>query len=185
VRRRALVGGAAAALVLASGGLAVAASGAGLAAQGPVHLDGTTADAVFTLGERTIRQFHYADRQELGYTFTLHNTGPLPVTVVDVSAAGPEATLLRVDRLQRAATGATRFEVPAGARVPVRLVVDMTDCERVSSRAGSFLSEVSVSTEVGGMLDRSTVVALPEELHTGSPREGGCPRATASSRSPG
>jgi hypothetical protein len=149
-----------------------------------VRLGGTTASAVFALGDRTIRQFRYADRGELGYRFVLGNDGRLPVTVVDVGTAGPAATLMRVDRLERAGTSSTRFTVPAGAEVAVRLVLDMTDCERVSSRAGSLLGEVVVRSETGGLRDR-TVVPLPEELRTGSPREALCPRATSSSRSPG
>jgi len=32
---------------------------------------------------------------------------------------------------------------------------------------------------------RVVLVTLPEEVHTGSPREAFCPEATASSRSPG
>lgn len=200
MRRRALVAAAATALVLSGGGLAAAGAGcqslAGpwcaqrlaspeLSARGPVSLDGTTASAVFELGDRTIRQFRYADRHELGYTFVLANDGPRPVTVVDVGTAGPAATLLRVDRLERTGTSSTRFSVPAGSQVGVRLVLDMTDCERVSSRAGSFLDRVSVRTEVAGRHGRRAVLTLPEELHTGSPREALCPRATSQSRSPG
>lgn len=200
MRRRALLAAAATGLALSGGG-GLAAADAGcqtlagpwcsqrsaapeLSAQGPVSLDGTTASAVFELGDRTIRQVRYADRRELGYTFVLANDGPQPVTVVDVGTAGPAATLLRVDRLERAGTSSTRFSVPAGSQVGVRLVLDMTDCEHVSSRAGSFLDRVSVSTKTAGHEHR-TVLTLPEELHTGSPREALCPRATSTSRSPG
>jgi hypothetical protein len=185
MRRRLIVGLAATAAVLSGGGLATAASSPGLSAHGPVSLDGTTASARFELGDRTIRQFRYADRQELGYTFVLRNGSPVPVTVTRVSTAGPRATLLGVDRLESAGGTATRFEIPAGDEVSVRLVLDMSNCEHVSSRAGSFLSEVTVHTEMAGVLGRSDVVALPEELHTGSPREALCPRATSTSRSPG
>ncbi len=200
MRRRTLVAATAAAAVLAGGGLAATAQGcqalagpwcsesltdSGLSATGPVRLDGTTASAVFTLGDRTIRQFRYADRRELGYTFVLRNRGLDPVTVVGVAAAGPGATLLTVDRLARADTGRTRFAMPAGGRTAVRLVLDMSNCEHVSSRAGSFLSQVSVRIREADGTRRSSVVALPEELHTGSPREALCPRATSTSRSPG
>jgi hypothetical protein len=186
MRRRLTVGVTAIVAVLCGGGLATAASAPGLSAHGPVRLDGTSASARFEVGDRTIRQFRYADRQELGYTFVLSNNTPVPVTVTDVSAAGPRATLLGVDRLERAGGNAvTRFRVSAAGEVAVRLVLDMSNCEHVSSRAGSFLSEVTVHTEMAGVLDRSGVVALPEELHTGSPREALCPRATSTSRSPG
>jgi hypothetical protein len=184
-RRLAVVAVATVVVAVAGGGLAAAASSQGLSAHGPVSLDGTEASARFVMGDRTIRQFRYADRRELGYTFVLSNDTPVPVTVTDVSRAGPKATLLGVDRLERAGTKATRFEIPAGDEVVVRLVLDMSHCEHVSSRAGSFLSELTVHEKMAGVLDRRDVVALPEELHTGSPREALCPRATSTSRSPG
>ena len=155
-----------------------------MSAHGPARLDGTTASAVFRLGHRTIRQFRYTDRHELGYTFVLGNDRPEPVTVVGVGRAGHAATLLRVDRLERAGTSSTRFTIPAGGHRAVRLALDMTDCEQLSARAGSFLSAVIVRsrTDAGTTAD---VVRLPEELHTGSPREAFCPRATSTSRPPG
>ncbi len=190
---------AATAVALSGGGLAAADTGcrtvAGpwcgdraaapvMSTSGPVRLDGTTASAVFTIGHRTIRQFRYTDRHELGYTFVLANGRPSPVTVVGVDRAGHTATLLRVDRLERAGTESTRFTIPAGGEQPVRLVLDMTDCEQLSARAGSFLSAVTVRgrTDAHATAD---VVRLPEELHTGSPREAFCPRATSTSRPPG
>lgn len=185
MRRRLLAGATATATVLSGGVLATAASAPRLSGEGPVSLDGTTASARFEVGSRTIRQIRYADRRELGYTFILANRGPMPLTVVDVGTAGPPATLLDVDRLERAGTAETIFDIPAGDEVAVRLVLDMSDCEGVSSRAGSLLSSVTVRSEVAGVLGESDVVALPEELHTGSPREALCPRATSSSRSPG
>jgi hypothetical protein len=199
MRRRTLAASAATAVLLSGGGLAAADSGcrrlAGswcgdgpatpvLRAHGPVRLDGTTASAVFAVGDRTIRQFRYADRHELGYTFVLANDRPEPVTVVGVRRAGPTATLLRVDRLERTGGSSTPFTIAAGGQTPVRLVLDMTACEHVSARAGSFLSEVTVRTRTEGQLS-ADVVRLPEELHTGSPREAFCPRATSTSRSPG
>jgi hypothetical protein len=199
MRRRTLVAATVTAVALSGGGLAAADTGChalagpwcgeraeapGMTTHGPVQLDGTTASAVFRLGQRTIRQFRYRDRHELGYTFVLANDRPQPVTVVGVGRSGPAATLLRLDRLERAGTSSTRFTVPAGGERTVRLVLDMTACEHVSSRAGSFLSAVTVlgRTEAGPSAD---VVRLPEELHTGSPREAFCPRATSRSRAPG
>jgi len=199
MRRRVLVAAAATAVALSGGGLAAADTGCrtvsapwcadgaatpGMSAHGPVQVDGTTASAAFRLGHRTVRQFRYTDRHELGYTFTLANGRPEPVTVVGVGDAGPPATLLRVDRLERAGTSATRFPVPASGEATVRLVLDMTACEHVSSRAGSFLSAVIVRGRTDGK-PTADVVRLPEELHTGSPREAFCPRATSTSRSPG
>ena len=187
------------AVALSGGGLAAADSGCqtvrgpwcddraatpGMSARGPARLDGTTASAVFRLGHRTIRQFRYYDRHELGYTFVLANNRPEPVTVVGVGQAGHSATLLRVDRLERADTTSTRFTVPAGGERTVRLVLDMTACEHLSARAGSFLSAVTVRGQSAGK-PSAYVVRLPEELHTGSPREAFCPRATSTSRAPG
>jgi hypothetical protein len=200
MRRRALVAAAATAVALSGGGLAAAsgcpqlagpwcgerAATPAISAHGPVRLDGTTASAVFRIGRRTIRQFRYTDRHELGYTFVLANHRHQPVTVVGVRRAGHTATLLRVDRLERAGTSSTRFTVPAGGARTVHLVLDMTACEHVSSRAGSFLSAVTVTvrgrSNAGATAD---MVRLPEELHTGSPREAFCPRATSTSRAPG
>lgn len=189
MRRRTLVGTAVGAAVLSAGALTAAAAEPALRAHGPVSVHGTTASARFDVGDRTIRQFRYADRQTMTYTFVLANDGPLPLTVQGVSGAGHEATLLHVDRLVRAGTAGEPssgpVSVPAGGEAPVSLVVDMRDCEHVSSRAGSFLGRVRLRGEVAGFWERSLVVTLPEELHTGSPREAFCPRATASSRSPG
>jgi hypothetical protein len=199
MRRRTLVAAAATAVALSGGGLAAADTGCQavggpwcgdraaaplMSALGPARLDGTTASAVFRIGGRTIRQFRYTDRHELGYTFALANDRAAPVTVVGVGRAGHTATLLRVDRLERADTSSTRFTIPAGGERTVRLVLDMTDCEQLSARAGSFLSAVTVRGRSDGQAT-ADVVRLPEELHTGSPREAFCPRATSTSRPPG
>ena len=56
----------------------------------------------------------------------------------------------------------------------------MGGCESLSARAGAFVTEVVVRTDRG-----DTSVPLPEELHTGSPREAFCPNSTATSRPPG
>ena len=61
----------------------------------------------------------------------------------------------------------------------------MVSCETLSARAGSFATHVNLSTSRAGILEDQVVVELPEEVHTGSPREAFCPRATADSRPPG
>jgi hypothetical protein len=42
-----------------------------------------------------------------------------------------------------------------------------------------------VRTEQAGVFDDDVTITLPEELHTGSPREAFCPESTATSRPPG
>ena len=61
----------------------------------------------------------------------------------------------------------------------------MGGCESLSARAGSFVTEVVLRTEQAGVFDDAVTVTLPEELHTGSPREAFCPESTATSRPPG
>jgi hypothetical protein len=61
----------------------------------------------------------------------------------------------------------------------------MHACETLSARAGSFATEVALRVVRAGVLADAVRVTLPEEVHTGSPREASCPRATASSRPPG
>ena len=57
--------------------------------------------------------------------------------------------------------------------------------QTLSARAGSFATEVSLRTSRAGVVEDVVTVELPEEVHTGSPREVFCPRATATSRPPG
>ena len=61
----------------------------------------------------------------------------------------------------------------------------MGGCETLSSRSGSFVPDVLLRTEQAGVFDDEVRLALPEELHTGSPREAFCPNSTATSRPPG
>jgi hypothetical protein len=77
------------------------------------------------------------------------------------------------------------FEVGAGETVTVTLRIRMENCESLSARAGSFATEVALATSRIGFVDEEVLLTLPEQLHTGSPREASCPRATATSRPPG
>lgn len=171
-------------LVTAGAGVAVAASTPQLVAHGPTAVSGTEATAVFRVGGRTLRQVRYADREKLTYTFTLANDGRLPVTVTGLAPLEQEATLFRYQEI-RDERGQERFTIPAGERRTVSLSMLMTSCERLSARAGSFAVEANLTTSRAGVLEDVVTVTLPEELHTGSPREASCPRATATSRSPG
>ncbi len=79
--------------------------------------------------------------------------------------------------------GATRLG--GGESAELTLTLTMGGCESLSARAGSFVTEVVLRTEQAGVFDDAVTVPLPEELHTGSPREAFCPESTASSRPPG
>ena len=61
----------------------------------------------------------------------------------------------------------------------------MSGCESLSARAGSYVTTLAVRTETAGVFEDVVELDLPEELHTGSPREAFCPNSTATSRPPG
>lgn len=184
MRRRLVALVAAALLVLGGAGVAAASAPPRLVAAGPTSVSGTDATAVFEVGSRTIRQVRYRDRGILTYTFGLHNAGSLPVTVTGWREPAVAARLFRLVGVNSGG-GADRFTISAGETVPVRIRVRMISCETLSARAGSFLSRVTLSTTRAGVWNDVVAVRLPEELHTGSPREAFCPNATAGSRPPG
>ena len=165
-------------------GVAVAGAPVRLSALGPTDVDGTSATAVFRIGDREIRQVRYRDKHDLVYSFTLRNDGGLPVTVAGLAPLERAPRLFRYLRLEGPGS-ATRFVVPAGEGVQVRLVIRMESCESLSARAGSFATEAALRTTRAGVVDEVVTVPLPEEVHTGSPREAFCPESTASSRPPG
>ena len=172
------------AVVLAGGGLALAAGGPTLRTGGPTRLTGTQATEAFTIGDRTIRQFRYRDRGTLVYRFTLRNDGWMPVEVTGMVAPVHEPRLLRYRSLTDT-NGRHRFTVPANGSTAVLLSFRMTGCEHLSARAGSFATVVGVRTDRARFLGGTTTLTLPEQLHTGSPREAFCPNSTATSRPPG
>jgi hypothetical protein len=183
--RRHLLALLAALLMVAGGaGVAVAKAPARLSTSGPIQVAGTSATAVFTVGDRTVRQVRYHDKGTLYYGFTLHNDGTLPLTVDGLAPLARAPKLFRYLALVDE-DGATRFRIPAGGSVDVELRLRMESCERLSARAGSFATEINVNTTRVGFVDEVVNVTLPEELHTGSPREAFCPESTASSRPPG
>ena len=155
-----------------------------LVAQGPTQVSGTEASAVFTIADRRIRQIRYVDRGTLTYTFRLTNSDRLPVTVAGIDSGQRNARLFGYVGLEGPG-GRKRFSVPGHGSRDVRLLLRMGGCESLSARAGSFASSVLVRTERMGMSTRSVRVELPEEIHTGSPREAFCPNSTAKSRPPG
>ena len=171
------------AVLLVGGGIAAARSTPDLEASGPTSVSGTGGTAVFQVAERTLRQVRYADGGTLRYTFELTNHGRLPVTVQGLDEGQPDPRLFHLSALTGVDGG--RVRIGAGETATVTLAMVMGGCETLSSRSGSFVTEVVLRTERAGILDDDVRVTLPEELHTGSPREAFCPRSTATSRPPG
>ncbi len=155
-----------------------------LTTAGPTAVTGTAASAVFGIADRRIRQVRYHDGGTLEYRFRLQNGEALPVTVVGIDPSQRDARLFAYRSL-RTSTGSRHIEIPGHGSREVRLVLSMGGCENLSARAGSFAESVLVRTERLGVAAGSVLVALPEEIHTGSPREAFCPDSTAHSRSPG
>ncbi len=182
--RRALVALAVLLLLAAGAGVAAASTDPVLAAHGPTQVRGTEASAVFRVGGRTIRQVRYDDRATLVYSFVLSNDGRVPVTVTGLAATDVEPRLFRYTGVTDA-DGRREFTIPAGQRTRVEVSLLMHACETLSARAGSFATAVALRVVRAGVLADAVRVTLPEEVHTGSPREASCPRATASSRPPG
>ena len=165
-------------LVLAGGGVALARTSPSLTASGPTSVSGTEASAVFTIADRTVRQVRYADGGTLRYTFRLTNDDRVPVAVRRLSDRQPPSRLFHP-------TGLTAVHLGPGESADVTLALHMSGCETLSARAGAFVTEVVLRVERGGVLTDDVSVTLPEELHTGSPREAFCPNSTATSRPPG
>ena len=166
--------------LLALGGLgtaAVARTSPDLRAAGPTSVSGTDGTAVFVVAGRTIRQVRYVDGGTLRYTFRLSNESRLPVRVLGLDEEQTDPRLFTLDAL-------TARDLDPGETAEVTLSLGMRGCETLSSRSGSFVDHVVVRTSRFGV-DRDVTVTLPEELHTGSPREAFCPEATAGSRPAG
>ncbi len=165
-------------LALGVGGAVPLAGSHPLRTTGHAHVSGSTASAAFTIGHATVRQVRYVDRAQLRYTFTLVNTGMVPLRVAGLATDDARATLLRLQRLDPVTLGP--YE-----RRRVTLRVLMTDCERLSARAGSIVTRLRVRVRVLGLVPRTVTVPLAEQLRVSSAREASCPRATSTSRPPG
>ena len=170
-------------LLLVAGGVATARSTPDLEASGPTEVTGTDATAVFAVADRTIRQVRYVEGGTLRYSFRLTNHGRLPVTVLGLAADQPDPRLFTLSGLRGPDGDQVRLGAGDSATVTVALV--MGGCETLSSRSGSFVPDVRLRTEQAGMFEDEVRLTLPEELHTGSPREAFCPQSTATSRPPG
>jgi hypothetical protein len=184
LRRLLLALGVAVVLVVGVGYTAVRTSAPSLGTRGPTHVEGTAASATFSLAGREIRQVRYHDGTTLDYRFRLTNTEALPVTVTGIDPRQRSSRLFGFVGLENA-EGKRRFTVPANGSREVHLLLRMGGCESLSARAGSFAASVLLRTERMGISTGGVRVRLPEELHTGSPREAFCPNSTAESRPPG
>ncbi len=171
-------------LLVGVGGMAVARSTPSLTASAPTSVEGTEASTTFTIADRTVRQVRYADGGTLRYTFRLANDGRIPLTVLGLADDQPDPRLFTFVGLT-GPEGETAVRLGAGETKDVTLAMTMGGCESLSARAGSFVSQVVVRTESAGLFSDDVTVTLPEEVHTGSPREAFCPESTASSRPPG
>ncbi len=158
--------------------VAVSRTAPALRASGPTSVTGTEGTAVFEVADRTIRQVRYLDGGTLLYTFRLVNDGRLPVRVLGLDEDQTDPRLFTLEDL-------TARDLGPGEAAEVTLALGMSGCETLSSRAGSFVDHVVVRTRRAGIFEDAVTVTLPEELHTGSPREAFCPDATAKSRPPG
>ncbi len=105
----------------------------------------------------------YADQGTLTYTFELVNDGMLPITVTGLAPVKVKPTLF--DYVSLKSGGDKKFTVGAGDHKTVTLSLLMTSCERLSSRAGSFVNDVHLRTSRLG-IDRTVVVTLPEQIHS-------------------
>ena len=169
---------------VAATGVAVATAEPDLAAAGDGSVTGTTGSAVFTVGDRTIRQIRYVDGGTLAYTFTVENRSWLPVSVTGLQEPNPQPRLFEYEKVVDA-EGREAFTLPARGSKEVTVELLMRGCETLSARAGSFATEVELELESAGVTRDTVTVPFPEEVRAGSPREAGCANSTASSRPPG
>jgi hypothetical protein len=172
------------ALPLAGGGVAVARGTPSLTAGGPTAVAGTDATAVFAIADRTVRQVRYADGGTLRYTFRVTNDGRLPLTIRGLADTQANTRLFTYTGLTDE-DGSPVVRLGGGETARLTLALLMGGCESLSARAGAFVTEVRVRTERAGVFADDVTITLPEEVHTGSPREAFCPSSTATSRPPG
>ncbi len=174
------------ALLVMSGvaGAAVAGDPPRLSGHGPSTATGTEATAVFEVAARSIRQVRYRDGGTLVYGLVVRNDGALPVRVDGLAQPKRQPRLFRFLHVTDG-DGARTFTIPAGAERRVLVSLRMRGCETLSARAGSFVSEVGLQVTRAKVLHDVVRLELPDELHTGSPREAFCPNSTATSRPPG
>lgn len=182
--RKIIVGTLVAVILTLGAGAAHSARFPAMSAHGPGSVSGTSASAVFMIGDKTVRQIRYADRKTLRYTFELANDGMVPISVKGLAPLARPPTLFDYTSLTDA-EGNSEFIIAPRSRQRVTLSMLMTACEKLAARAGSFASEVRLKTTSLDLINATRVVTLPEQIHTGSPREASCPLATSTSRPAG
>jgi hypothetical protein len=184
VLRRAVLGLVLAVGLVTAGGVAVARNAPTLETSGPTSVTGTEASGVFQIADRTIRQVRYADAGTLHYSFRVTNDSRLPLAILGLADNQADPRLFSLDGLS-GPDDSDQILLGAGETATLTLALGMSGCETLSARAGSFVTQVVVRTEQAGVFDDDVTITLPEELHTGSPREAFCPESTATSRPPG
>lgn len=171
-------------LALVAGGVTLARSVPTLSAGGPTSVSGTEESIAFQIAERTVRQVRYDDGGTLRYTFRVTNEGRLPLTIRGLADDQPNTRLFTYTGLT-GQDGSDSVRLGSGETAALTLALKMGGCESLSARAGAFVTEVVARTEQAGIFADDIVITLPEEVHTGSPREAFCPNSTATSRPPG
>lgn len=169
---------------VAGGGVAVSRIAPALSTAGPTTVSGTEESITFQIADRLVRQIRYDDGGTLRYTFNITNDGRVPVTIRGLADDQPVTRLFTYVGLT-GADGADDVNLGAGESTELTLALKMGGCETLSARAGAFVTEVIVRTERVGLFGQDVRITLPEEVHTGSPREAFCPNSTATSRPPG
>lgn len=101
------------------------------------------------------------------------------------ASPGPRPPMRNAPRSSPTAPDTGSVRLGSGEIGTLTLALKMGGCEALSARAGAFVTQVAVRTEQAGVFEDDVVVTLPEEVHTGSPREAFCPNSTATSRPPG
>ncbi len=165
-------------VIVAGGGIALARSTPSLSTDGPTAVTGVETSPGFQVADRTIRQVRYVDLGTLGYSFKVYNDGRLPVRLLGLADDQVDSRLFTLVDLSTPT-------IAGGESADVTLTLSMSGCETLSSRSGAFVTTLRVRTEQAGMFEDTVELTLPEEIHTGSPREVSCPRSTATSRPQG
>ena len=176
--RKALLVAALLVLLVLGGGIAVARGAPSLDTQGPIAVEGTDASAAFTVGEP-----EHMHREPAVVGDAERVTEGAVVDVPDLTDGAladdqPETRLFAIESM-------TDGTIESGKTEEFTLSLHMAGCETLSARAGSYVTEILVRTETAGMFEDTVKLDLPEEVHTGSPREAFCPNSTATSRPPG
>jgi hypothetical protein len=156
----------------------------------------TEATSTLLYAGKRVKVVQYVDHKTMRYSFVLHNSGPVGVTVTGLDMRSGPGLLVRMTGY---AVGGSRIVDPAppnarfhsfalgsGADRVVTLTLEFVNCQRISARAGTNVEHVTVRYRGFGLVPRSQAVRLPDLLRIGSPADDErCPHVTAGSRPPG